>query len=108
MFFYYLKFAFRNLRRHKVFSIINILGLSIGLTSCLLAYLFIQDELKYDKHFTNTDSVYRLVGNNFDGVTMTYNQPDVFLPLILEKYPPSFNEKASARHLVLCPALELL
>ena len=87
MFFYYLKFAFRNLRRHKVFSIINVLGLSIGLTGCLLACLFIQDELKYDKHFTNTDSVYRLVGNNFDGITMTYNQPGVFLPLILEKYP---------------------
>jgi putative ABC transport system permease protein len=87
MFFYYLKFAFRNLRRHKVFSIINVLGLSIGLTGCLLACLFIQDELKYDKHFTNTNSVYRLVGNNADGVNISYYQPAVFLPLILEKYP---------------------
>lgn len=87
MFFYYLKFAFRNLRRHKAFSIINVLGLSIGLTGCLLACLFIQDELKYDKHFTNTNSVYRLVGNNADGVNISYYQPAVFLPLILEKYP---------------------
>jgi putative ABC transport system permease protein len=87
MFFYYLKFAFRNLRRHKAFSIINVLGLSIGLTSCLLACLFIQDELKFDKHFTNTNSVYRLVGNNFDGVNISYSQPAVFLSLLLEKYP---------------------
>ena len=87
MFFYYLRFAFRNLKRQKVFSIINILGLSIGLTSCLLACLFIQDELKYDKHFTNTSSVYRLVGNNFDGANISYSQPAVFLPLLLEKYP---------------------
>ncbi|MBK7710152.1 MAG: ABC transporter permease [Bacteroidales bacterium] len=87
MFFYYLKFAFLNLRRHRLFSLINILGLSIGLTSCLLACLFIQDELKYDKHFTNTKSVYRLVGNNFDGLNITYTQPAVLLTLLLEKCP---------------------
>jgi putative ABC transport system permease protein len=87
MFFYYLKFAFRNLKRHKAFSIINVLGLSIGLTGCLLACLFIQDELKYDKHFTNTNSVFRLVGNNSDGANISYSQPAAFLPLILEKYP---------------------
>jgi len=87
MFIYYLKFAFRNLKRQKVFSIINVLGLSIGLTSCLLACLFIQDELKYDKHFTNTGSVYRLVGNNADGVSVSYSQPAAFLPLLLENYP---------------------
>lgn len=75
MFFYYLKFALRNLRRHITFSIITVLGLSIGLTSCLLACLFIQDELKFDKHFTNTNSVYRLVGNNFDGVNISYSYP---------------------------------
>jgi putative ABC transport system permease protein len=63
------------------------MGLSIGLTSCLLSCLFIQDELKFDKHFTNTNSVYRLVGNNFDGVNISYSQPAVFLPLLLEKYP---------------------
>jgi putative ABC transport system permease protein len=87
MFFYYLKFAYLNLRRHKVFSIINILGLSIGLTGCLLACLFVQDELKYDKHFTNTAYVYRLAGNNADGVNMTSSQPAVLLPLLLEKFP---------------------
>ena len=46
-----------------------------------------QDELKYDKHFTDTNSVYRVVGNNIDGVNISYNQPAVFLPLMLEKYP---------------------
>jgi putative ABC transport system permease protein len=87
MFFYYLKFAIRNLKRKKIFSLINILGLSIGLTGCLLACLFIQDELKYDKHFTNTGSVYRLAGNNADGTSITYSQPAVFMPLIIEKFP---------------------
>ena len=45
----YFKVAFRNLSRNKVFSIINIFGLAIGLTTCLLSLLYIISESGYDR-----------------------------------------------------------
>lgn len=58
----YLKVAIRVMTRQKLFSAINSIGLSIGLTSALLIALYINDELSYDK-FTNSDRVYRLAAN---------------------------------------------
>jgi putative ABC transport system permease protein len=56
----YLKIACRNLLRHKSFSILNILGLTLGLTACLLIALFVWDELQYDKFLPEGDRVYRI------------------------------------------------
>jgi len=56
----YFKTAWRNLWRNKVFSAINILGLSIGLACCILMFLFIQHELSYDKFNANANKIYRL------------------------------------------------
>lgn len=56
----YFKIAFRNLLRHKVFSFINLLGLTIGLTCCLLIALFILDELSYDRYHEKADRIYRM------------------------------------------------
>lgn len=56
----YIKIALRNIRRHKVYSLINILGLSIGVACCLLLALYIQDETRYDKHHENLDDLYRI------------------------------------------------
>lgn len=61
MFENYLKVAFRNLLKRKVFSLINILGLAIGMTVCLLIILFIQSELGYDSFHPKSDHIYRLV-----------------------------------------------
>lgn len=63
----YIVIAFRNLRKHKAFSLINILGLSLGLTSCLLLTLYIQDETSYDRHMQRPDDVYRII-TEFKGV----------------------------------------
>lgn len=52
---HYLTIAVRNLRKHKAFSIINILGLSIGLTCCLLMAIYVEHELSYD-HFQQKGS----------------------------------------------------
>ncbi|WP_439882620.1 ABC transporter permease [Pontibacter sp. MBLB2868] len=60
MFRNYLKTAYRNLTRHKVFTIINITGLTFGLTACLLIGLFVHDELQYDKFLPEGDRVYRI------------------------------------------------
>ncbi len=56
----YFKIAVRNLLRKKGFSLINILGLSIGIACCLLILLHVQDELSYDKHHENADRIHRM------------------------------------------------
>jgi putative ABC transport system permease protein len=56
----YLKIAFRNIARSKTFSIINILGLSVGLATCIIITLHVLNELKYDVHHANGDRVYRI------------------------------------------------
>jgi putative ABC transport system permease protein len=56
----YFKTAWRNLWRSKVFSAINILGLSTGLACCILMFLFIQNELSYDKYHQHAKNIYRV------------------------------------------------
>ena len=60
MFRNYLKIAFRNLVRNKVFSLINIVGLATGLVICLLIMLYIFDEISYDKHHKNLERLFRV------------------------------------------------
>ena len=55
------KIAWRNLFSNKIYSLINITGLTVGLTSCLLVSTVVVDELSYDKQWKNTDRVYRLI-----------------------------------------------
>src|SRR4051794_30836989 len=57
----YLKVAFRKLWSHKAYSIINILGLAIGMTACFLIYQYVSFELGYDKFNTKADRIYRIV-----------------------------------------------
>jgi putative ABC transport system permease protein len=64
MFKYYLKTAFRNLSRFKTISIINITGLTIGITVCTLILLFIQDELSFDNFHKDRDNIYRILREN--------------------------------------------
>ncbi|MEP4532759.1 MAG: FtsX-like permease family protein [Cyclobacteriaceae bacterium] len=63
MFKNYIKVAYRNFLRHKVYSAINISGLAIGLTCFLLIFLYIRDELSFDKMHSKTDRIYRLLEN---------------------------------------------
>jgi len=57
----YLRIAFRNLVRNRVFSIINIIGLAIGLACSILIFLWVQDELSADRFHENGDQVYRVL-----------------------------------------------
>ncbi len=61
MFRNYLKIAWRNLIRNKVFSAINIVGLALGLATCLLISLFILDEFSYDRFNEKADRIVRVV-----------------------------------------------
>ena len=60
MFKSYLKIAFRNLLKSKVFSFINVFSLSIGIACCILIFLFVRDEWSYDDFHENADQIYRL------------------------------------------------
>ncbi|HEX5153742.1 MAG TPA: ABC transporter permease [Parafilimonas sp.] len=61
MFINYFKTAWRNLIKNKVFSFINILGLTIGITVCMMIYLFIMNEFSVDRFHKNGDRIYRVM-----------------------------------------------
>ncbi len=56
----YLRSAFRNIKRHPFISFINIFGLTVGLTCCLLIVTYIINERSYDKYNKNADDIYRV------------------------------------------------
>jgi len=60
MFHNYFKTAFCNLQKNKLYSFINITGLSIGIAGCMLIFLYIQYELSYDEYNKNAGQIYRL------------------------------------------------
>jgi putative ABC transport system permease protein len=61
MFKNYLRIALRNIIRHKTFSLLNIMGLTIGIISFMTILLFIQHELSYNKHISDVENKYRVV-----------------------------------------------
>ncbi|MEJ7586258.1 MAG: ABC transporter permease [Ferruginibacter sp.] len=58
--------ALRNLQRSKVYSIINVAGLSIGLACAMLILLYVKDEVSYDRFHPNVNNIYRVVTQNID------------------------------------------
>ncbi len=87
----YLKIAIRNLLKQKLFSFINILSLTVGLTCSMLLYLYVQDELSFDQFNGNKDSIYRVIQVNnmpdgslqFEGLSHSI----AFGPTLLEENP---------------------
>jgi putative ABC transport system permease protein len=91
MFRNYLKTAFRNLIKSKFYTSLNIIGLAVGLATCLLIFLYVLDELSYDKFNTQADRIYRVnneikFGNNYmdlavapalQGSTMVREMPQI-------------------------------
>ena len=59
----YLKTTFRNLWKHRVFSFINIMGLTVGMTACFLIFLYVKFELSYDSFHSKADRIYRMVSD---------------------------------------------
>src|SRR5260221_347037 len=57
----YLKIAWRNMARHKVYAIINIIGLSLGISACIVIYLIAHYELSFDGFHPDKDGIYRVV-----------------------------------------------
>jgi len=79
----YLKIAFRNLVKGKFISFINLFGLTMGLTCCLLILTYILNELSFDKYNKNADNIYR--------VTRLFRNPQTGeTNLNLSTIPPPF------------------
>lgn len=62
----YFKIAFRNIIRHKAYAAINISGLAIGMASCILILLWVQNELSFDRFHANANELYRITANAGD------------------------------------------
>ncbi|NER17337.1 FtsX-like permease family protein [Spongiivirga citrea] len=71
----YIKIAWRNLLKNKLFSSINIFGLAVGLATCLLLILYILDETSYDKHHVDGDRIYRVYMESEDNSLATTAGP---------------------------------
>jgi putative ABC transport system permease protein len=63
MFRNYLKIAFRSFWRHKVFTLINIIGLTIGISASLVIYLIVHYDFTFDKFHKDSDRIFRVVSN---------------------------------------------
>ncbi len=70
--------ALRNLRKYKAFSLINVVGLAVGIACCIVIFLYVRDELSYDKFNVKADQIYRvhLNGNiNHRDLKMAISSP---------------------------------
>ncbi len=66
MFWNYITMSWRNLLKNKINSVINIVGLTLGLACCLLIMFFLKSELSYDKFYPKADRIYRITNENLD------------------------------------------
>lgn len=89
MFKNYLKIAWRNLLNNKVYSLINITGLAVGLSACLLVATVVVDELSYDKQWKHAKQLYRIISVNKlnDAIERTPNSFSAFGPELKRNFP---------------------
>ena len=74
MFKNYFKTTFRNLRKNKTYSFLNIFGLAIGIACTALIFLWVEDELTYNHYFTNRNNLYKVKDRQtYDGTTFTFD-----------------------------------
>ena len=57
----YLTVAIRNLYRHRAFSLINVTGLAVGMACCVLIFLYVDHEFRYDRHHEKAGQIYRII-----------------------------------------------
>jgi ABC-type antimicrobial peptide transport system permease subunit len=89
MFKNHFKIAWRNLLRNKGFAFTNLLGLTIGITCTILIFLWVQDELTYNKFHANYNSIYKIKANR-DFNNKVFTADNMVLPLaktLKEKLP---------------------
>lgn len=85
----YLKTTLRNLWNTKGYSLLNIFGLAVGITAASLIFLWVEDEVSYDKHFPNRQDVYITKSKQtYDGISYVFESlPGPFAPAIKAEVP---------------------
>lgn len=73
----YLLTAWRNMKKYRFYTFINIIGLALGIASCIVIALFIQDELSYDRYNAKADRIYRILWKT------NWNEGQLYTPNIL-------------------------
>jgi putative ABC transport system permease protein len=86
MFRNYIKVAMRHIKRRKVYSFINILGLTIGIACFILIGLWVKDELSFDRFHQNKDRIYRILNRLQDG-NAGFNITYALGPALKSEYP---------------------
>ena len=95
----YLLIALKNLRKQKLFSLINILGLTIGITCCLMLFLFILNEFSFDNFHKNGKNIYRImrVGEmNGERREIPYVSP-AYAPALANDFPDADKTSSKSR-----------
>jgi ABC-type antimicrobial peptide transport system permease subunit len=84
-----MKVAWRNIRRHKGYASINIVGLAVGLACCILIFLWVRDEVNYDRFHKNLPDLYRINTEFHKTEPITHYWPVCapLAPAIKEDYP---------------------
>ncbi|MXV51466.1 FtsX-like permease family protein [Pedobacter sp. HMF7647] len=98
----YFKIAWRNLIKNKIYSAINIVGLSIGMAVALLIGFWIWDELSFNKSFRNYDSIVQVMHNwnddSFNRISTEFVMPIPAATELRTKYASNFKHIALARY----------
>ncbi len=85
----YILVTLRTLRRKPVFSFINLFGLSVGLATCLVVFLYVQHETTFDSFHSQADRIYRVtnVYERANGINSWVRTPPALAPAIAENFP---------------------
>ena len=94
----FIRIAFRNLIKQRVYTVINMVGLAVSITACLLIVLYVQYETSYDKFLPGADQIYKL------GLERKYPNYSTFYAVVPHSYAASmqrdFPEVENSLHLL--------
>jgi putative ABC transport system permease protein len=97
----FFKTALRNLKRNAAFSILNIIGMAIGMAAAILILLWVQDEWSYDRHFKNANELFRVIENQnitTGESSLIVPVPGALVPVLKQEFPEII------RAVSLCPS----
>lgn len=86
----HLLIAYRNILKHKIFSTINILGLALGMTACLVILQYVRFELSYDRFHEKANRIFRIQHDRYIGGELQYQKAQTFIPTgeaMMNEYP---------------------
>ena len=85
----YLKIALRTINRYKGYSLLNVIGLAIGMAVCILILLWVQDELSWDRFYKNGDQIFRVISEDRSGGNLirSAGSPSPIGPTLIAEYP---------------------